>query len=183
MDGEAYLADVRSRFRGIKDNYDRALAQVPFERWSHRLDPGSNSLVTILLHVSGNMISRWSDFLTSDGEKPGRDRDTEFEDSTISHAGLMERWEHGWATLFGALDGLKDADLSRTIHIRAEPLPVVHAIHRQLAHYAYHAGQVVFLAKHLSGESWRTLSVPRHGSAELNARMMGPAARGTGAAR
>jgi hypothetical protein len=175
MDGDAWLADVTTRFRGTKENYDRALAQVPYERWSHRLDPGSNSLVTILLHVSGNMASRWTDFLTSDGEKPGRDRDTEFEDLAISQAELLERWERGWATLFGALAGLKDADLSRTVFIRAQPLTVFQAIDRQLAHYAYHAGQVVFLAKHFAGESWDTLSVPRHGSAALNEKMMGPA--------
>ena len=176
MNGAAYLADVVRRFRESKDQCDRALAQVPFERWPHRLDPGSNSLVTLVLHLSGNMLSRWPDFLGSDGEKPTRNRDAEFEDAPLSREQLLDRWERGWACLFEALDGLGDADLDRTVSIRSQPLSVVSAINRQVAHYAHHAGQIVFLAKHLAGPGWNTLSVPRGGSNAYNATLMGPGA-------
>lgn len=174
MNGAAYLADVTKRFRESKAQCDRALAQVPFERWSHRLDPGSNSLVTIMLHLAGNMLSRWSDFLASDGEKPTRNRDAEFEDAPMTHEELLALWERGWACLFEAIDGLTEADLERTVLIRAQPHSVVEAINRQVAHYAHHAGQIVFLAKHLVGERWNTLSVPRGGSNAYNAERMGP---------
>lgn len=169
MNGAAWLEDVTRRFREAREQCDRALAQVPPERWSHRLDPGSNSLETLVLHLSGNMISRWTDFLASDGEKPDRDRDAEFEDPVgLSHEALLERWARGWKCLFDALEGLSVDDLERTILIRSQPLTVVQAIHRQLTHYAHHAGQVVFLAKHLAGPQWRTLSVPRGGSRDYN---------------
>ncbi len=164
-----YLDDVRRRFQDAKAQADRALAQVPAERWSVRLDPGSNSLVTLVLHISGNQISRFTDFLTSDGEKPWRDRDTEFEDTEIAPDALRARWERGWATLFAALDALGDDDLARTVLIRAEPHTVVEAVNRQLAHYALHVGQMLFLAKHLAGPSWMSQSVPRGGSAAFNA--------------
>ena len=176
MNGSIYLADVKRRFHESKDQCDRSLAQVPFERWSFRLDPGSNSLETLILHLSGNMLSRWTDFLDSDGEKPDRDRDAEFEDAALPKADLLARWERGWACLFDAIEGLTEADLDRTILIRAQPLSVVSAINRQLAHYAHHAGQVVMLAKHLAGPAWHTLSVPRGGSGAFNAKMMGPQA-------
>ncbi len=174
MDGTLYLQIVTQRFREAKGLADRALAQVPYENWHFRLDPGSNSLVTLVLHMAGNMLSRWSDFLTSDGEKPDRDRDAEFEDAALSREELLALWERGWACLFDALAGLTEADLDRTVTIRARTLGVVSAIDRQFAHYAHHAGQVVFLAKHLAGADWRTLSIPRGGSAAVNARLMGP---------
>ena len=176
MNGTAYLADVTKRFRESKDQCDRALAQVPFERWGERLDPEANSILTLMLHLSGNMLSRWSDFLTSDGEKPSRDRDAEFEDAAIGHAELMVRWKAGWACLFAVLEGLRDADLERTILIRSESHTVFAAIDRQLSHYAVHTGQLVLLAKHACGPAWSTLSVPRGGSRTLNEKMMGPAA-------
>jgi len=170
MDGRHWLDDVTNRFREAKEQADRALAQVPFERWTHRLDPGSNSLVTLVLHMSGNMLSRWSDFLDSDGEKDSRNRDAEFEDLPgATREALLERWESGWACLFAALAGLADGDLSRTITIRSKPLTVTQAINRQLAHYSQHVGQLTFLAKHLAGPAWRTLSVPRGGSRSYNA--------------
>jgi uncharacterized protein DUF1572 len=177
MDGNAYLADAIKRFREAQTQCDRAIAQVPFALWSRRLDPESNSIVTLMLHLSGNMISRWTDFLSSDGEKPDRHRDAEFEDpDTLSREALLERWAAGWACLFDALSGLTAADLDRTVTIRSQPHTVMEAINRQLTHYAHHTGQIVFLAKHLSGPGWKTLSVPRRGSAEFNARMMkGPA--------
>jgi len=173
MDGDAYLADAIKRFREAQSQCDRAIAQVPFELWSRRLDPESNSIATLMLHLSGNMLSRWTDFLTTDGEKPDRDRDAEFENpATLSREALLERWSAGWACLFHALSGLSAEDLGRTVTIRSQPHTVMEAINRQLAHYALHTGQILFLAKHLAGPAWKTLSVPRHGSAAFNASMM-----------
>ncbi len=177
MNGSIYLADALQRFHESKDTCDRALAQVPFEQWQRRLDPESNSIVTLMLHMSGNMLSRWTDFLGSDGEKPDRDRDAEFEDpAAVSREALLARWEAGWACLFEALEGLRETDLDRTVTIRSKPLAVSSAINRQLAHYGYHAGQLVFLAKHLAAGPWRSLSVPRGGSAAFNAAMRKPPA-------
>lgn len=173
MNGDRWLADVTTRFHELKSQCDRALAQVPFEHWGRRLDPEANSIVTLILHLSGNMRSRWTDFLSSDGEKPDRVRDTEFEDAPLDREALLARWEAGWECLFGALAGLVDADLERTVLIRAQGLTVFEAIDRQLAHYAVHTGQIVFLAKHLAGPGWKSLSVPRGGSVALNASMMG----------
>jgi hypothetical protein len=173
VNGALWLADVEKRFRELQSQCDRALAQVPFERWGQRLDPDANSITTLMLHLSGNMRSRWTDFLTSDGEKPDRARDTEFEDATLDREALLQRWQAGWDCLFGALAGLGDADLERTVLIRAQPHTVFEAIDRQLAHYAVHTGQLVLLAKHLSGPAWSTLSVSRGGSGAFNAGMMG----------
>ncbi len=159
--GAVYLADAVKRFQEAKKQADGALGQVPFERWHERLDPESNSLVTLVLHVAGNQLSRWTDFLNSDGEKPDRNRDAEFEDAGLTRDELLARWERGWATLFAALAGLTEADLTRSVTIRAEPLSVVSAINRQLAHYALHVGQMLFLAKHLAGTAWRSQSIPR----------------------
>jgi len=173
MNGAAYLSDVTKRFRDAQFQFDNAIGQVPFELWGRRLDPESNSIVTLILHLSGNMRSRWTDFLISDGEKPDRNRDSEFEDpQDISKEILLERLSFGWSCLFDTLSKLSDADLDRTITIRSEPHTVVQAIHRQLAHAAYHAGQVVFLSKHLAGDKWRSLSVPRQGSVAFNKSMM-----------
>lgn len=172
MNGPHYLADVIERFRELRSQCDRALAQVRFERWSHRIDPGSNSLVTLMLHLSGNMLSRWTGFLTSDGEKPDRDRDAEFEDpESPSREALLDRWSRGWTALFDALTGLGPEDLERVVTIRSQPHTVVQAIDRQLAHYALHAGQILFLAKHLAGADWKSQSIPRRGSAAFNAAM------------
>jgi hypothetical protein len=172
MNGALYLEDVTKRFREAKTGCERALAQLPFERWSVRLDPESNSLVTLMLHMSGNLLSRFTDFLTTDGEKPDRDRDAEFEDpATLDERELRARWERGWTCLFDALAGLTDADLERTVTIRAQPHRVVEALNRQLAHHALHAGQIIFLAKHLAGDQWRTLTIPRRASAAFNEAM------------
>jgi hypothetical protein len=174
MNGDLWLADVTKRFLELKAQCDGALEQVPFERWNARLDPGSNSLVTLVLHVSGNMVSRWTDFLTTDGEKSYRDRDAEFEDAPLTRDQLLARWEAGWACLFGALAGLTDADLERDVLIRAQPHKVFAAIDRQVSHYAVHTGQMVFLAKHLVGPAWKTLSIARGGSGAFNDTLMGP---------
>jgi hypothetical protein len=164
MSDHGYLADVAKRFQEIRGQCERALAQVPRESWGVRIDPESNSLVTLLLHLSGNMESRWTDFLTTDGEKPNRDRDAEFEDPAgLSPDALLQRWAAGWARLFEALSGLTEGDLDRTVTIRGQPHTVLEALNRQLAHYAAHGGQIVFLAKHLAGPEWRTLTLPRKG--------------------
>ena len=158
MNGNDYLSDVIVRFRDTKWQCDRALSQVPEGMWSRRLDPESNSLLTMILHISGNMLSRWTDFLTSDGEKPDRNRDAEFEDpeGLLPIEAIMDRWSRGWACLFDALATLSESDLERTVTIRGQPLTVIQAINRQVAHYAYHAGQIVFLSKHLSDKPWQS---------------------------
>lgn len=168
-----YLEDVADQFRSYKRLADRALAQVRDEDLFVTLDPESNSLAVLIQHMAGNLISRWTDFLTTDGEKPDRDRDSEFEmqDGQTRDA-LLARWEEGWRRLFAALAGLTEEDLTRTVTIRAEPHTVIRAIDRQLAHQVYHTGQIVFLAKHLASDHWKNLSVPRGGTRELNAEML-----------
>jgi hypothetical protein len=169
MNKENYIQLVAREFKRLKALGDGAISQVSSEHFFAIPAPGDNSIAVIVKHVGGNLISRWTDFLTSDGEKPGRDRDTEFQilaDDTQER--LLANWEKGWGTLFSALEPLSDADLHRTITIRGEPLTVLQAINRQLTHYAYHVGQIVFVAKHYAGKSWRGLSIPLGASAEFN---------------
>jgi uncharacterized damage-inducible protein DinB len=168
-----YLEDIAAQFRSYKQLADRALAQVRDEDLFVALDPESNSLAVLIQHMAGNLISRWTDFLTTDGEKPDRDRDSELvvKEGT-TRASLLERWEEGWSRLFAALAGLTEEDLTRTVTIRAEPHSVIRAIDRQLTHQAYHAGQIVFLAKHLASDHWKNLSVPRGKTREFNAEML-----------
>jgi hypothetical protein len=135
------------------------------------LDEEMNSIAVIVKHMSGNMRSRWTDFLTSDGEKPTRHRDSEFVDPPQTRDALMAAWEEGWACLFGAIEPLTDADLGRTITIRSEPHSVMQAINRQVAHYSYHCGQIAMLAKHLNHDGWQSLSVPRGKSGDFNRRV------------
>ena len=163
---DAYLADALLQFRKYKTMADGAIAQVPEEKWFLRLDPESNSVALVMKHLAGNMRSRWTDFLTSDGEKPDRERDGEFEEERDTPATIRARWEDGWSRLFAAIEPLKAADLARTVAIRGEPHTVLQALQRQLTHYAYHVGQIVFLAKHLAGPEWRSLSIPRGQSKE-----------------
>jgi hypothetical protein len=137
----------------------------------------SNSVAVIFKHVAGNLRSRWTDFLTTDGEKPDREREREFDASGEDRAAVLARWEQGWSVLFETLDGLEPADLLRTVTIRREPHTVIEAVSRQLSHYAYHAGQVVFLAKHLKSEGWRYLSIPPGESERFNSEMGGEAER------
>jgi len=173
-----YLQDVPARLRTLKDLADRALAQVRDEDLRIVLDPESNSLAALILHLGGNFLSRWTDFLTTDGEKPGRDRDSEFEPGAdVSRDQLLARWEDGWSRFFATLASLTEEDLTRTVTIRAQPHTVVEAIDRSLTHAAYHVGQIVFLAKHLAGGGWKTLSVPRGGTRAFNAEMFGKAGR------
>ena len=144
------------------------MGQVTDEQLSLTLDPESNSIAIIVKHLAGNMRSRWLNFLTSDGEKPDRNRESEFEAPPATRAELMQLWEAGWNYVITALEPLTDADLARTVYIRTEPYTVPEAIHRQIAHYAYHVGQIVFLAKHFQSANWKSLSIPRGRSAEFN---------------
>ncbi|HEX3985656.1 MAG TPA: DUF1572 domain-containing protein [Acidobacteriaceae bacterium] len=164
----SYLEDARALFAYYKKLGERALAQVSDEQLTLTLDEETNSIATIVKHMAGNMRSRWTDFLTTDGEKPARNRDAEFEEPPATRAALLQTWEAGWACLFSALEPLTDADLTRTITIRGEAHSVMQAINRQLAHYPHHVGQIILLARHFARDRWQSLSVPRKGSAEFN---------------
>ena len=164
----SYLRDSLTMFRYYKKLAERAMEQVRDEDLFAPLDDESNSIAVIAKHMAGNMRSRWTDFLTTDGEKPTRDRDSEFVDPPPTREANNEMWEGGWACLFAALEPLTDADLERRVTIRGEPHSVMQAINRQVAHLSYHVGQIVFLARHYAGERWVSLSVPRNKSAEFN---------------
>jgi hypothetical protein len=169
-----YLRDVVEQFRQLKTLADKAFAQVSDEDLFTLLDPEANSLAILIQHMAGNMRSRWTDFLTSDGEKPDRNRDSEFVVAEgTTREDLQARWEEGWRCLFQTLTALSEEDLALTVLIRAEPHSVIKAINRQLTHYGYHVGQIVFLAKHLASDHWRTLSVPRGRSGQFNAEKLG----------
>jgi hypothetical protein len=169
-----YLREVTARLRSLKDLADRSFIQVRDEDLLVTLDPESNSLAALILHVGGNLRSRWTDFLTTDGEKPDRDRDSEFEPgASASREELLARWEDGWGRFFATLATLTEEDLTRTVLIRAEPHSIIQAIERSLSHVSYHVGQIVFLAKHLAGGGWQTLSVPRGGTRAFNEKMFG----------
>jgi hypothetical protein len=164
-----YLDDVRTTFRAYKELADKALAQLNDEELFVTLDEEGNSIAVIMKHLAGNMLSRFTDFLTSDGEKPDRDRDAEFVvDPQTSKADLFGYWERGWNAVFTAVDPLQPEDLDMKVFIRSEAHTVVQAINRQLTHYAYHIGQLVFLAKHFRAREWTSLSVPRNQSAGFN---------------
>lgn len=165
---EAYLQLATREFKRMKALADGAIAQVTPQQFFAVLSDGENSIAVIVKHVAGNLHSRWTDFLTTDGEKPGRNRDMEFEiTASDTQSALMQRWESGWSTAFSALEPLSEADLARTIKIRGEEHTVLQAISRQLTHNSYHIGQIVYLAKHHAGDSWRTLSIPRGKSAQV----------------
>jgi uncharacterized damage-inducible protein DinB len=168
----SYLKDCLDLFGYYKKLGERAIAQCPDQALFGTLDSESNSIAIIVKHMAGNMRSRWTDFLSTDGEKPDRHRDTEFEDAPETRSALMEMWERGWTVVFDALAPLSDEDLGRKITIRSEPHSVMQAINRQVAHYSYHVGQIVYLAKHFAGTRWQTLSVPKRQSAEFNARVL-----------
>lgn len=167
----SFLEDAISVFEYYKKLAEGAIGQVTDEQLNLALDEESNSIAVIVKHMAGNMASRWTDFLTSDGEKLWRNRDTEFQTPPANRAELMELWENGWTRLLGTLRGLSEADLSRTVTIRGEAHSVIQAINRQLAHYPYHCGQIVFIAKHLAHNNWNCLSVPRNKSKEFNAQV------------
>jgi uncharacterized damage-inducible protein DinB len=163
-----YRDDAVKSFRTYKTMGEKAMDQVSDDEFFTAIDAEANSIGVIVKHVAGNLVSRWTDFLTSDGEKPDRDRDSEFEMIADTRASLMEFWERGWSTLFAAIEPLTPADFSRTVTIRTEPHTIAEALNRQMTHYAYHIGQIVLLAKHFRGADWNTLSVPKNRSAEFN---------------
>ena len=161
-----------AEFRKLKRQADRAVAQVRPEDLFRTLDDEANSIAILMKHLAGNMRSRWTNFLSSDGEKPDRNRDAEFViEESETHDSIKAHWEAGWKLLFDGLEGLRPEDLSRSVVIRGEPQTVPEAIFRQMSHYAAHVGQIVLLAKHVAGDRWQTLSVPRGQSEEFNVRM------------
>jgi Protein of unknown function (DUF1572) len=163
-----YLDEARRQFRGYKRLGEGAMAQLRDEDFFVTLDPESNSVAILVKHLAGNMRSRFTDFLTTDGEKPDRFRDREFElTGATTRADVMKWWEAGWNCVFTAIEALKPEDVTRTVTIRGEPHTVLQAINRQIAHYAQHTGQIVFLAKHLRSSEWKTLSIPRGKSEEF----------------
>lgn len=168
----SYLEDSIAVFQQYKKLAERAMAQVADEYLTKTLDPEMNCIGQIVKHLSGNMRSRWTDFLTTDGEKPDRNRDSEFADPPASRDAMLALWEAGWKRLFESLSSLSDSDLSRTVKIRGEAHSVMQAINRQIAHTAYHCGQIVLLAKHFSSSSWQSLTVPRGMSEEFNRRVL-----------
>ena len=166
---DSYLKDSLDVFRYYKALAERAMAQCSEAQLFESIDPEANSIAIIVKHMAGNMRSRWRDFLTTDGEKPDRNRDTEFESPATTRAELMDQWNAGWKWVFDALEPLSDADLTKTVTIRGEAHSVMQAINRQVAHYSHHIGQIVFLAKHLASDGWQSLSIPRKQSASFNA--------------
>lgn len=165
---ENYLRDVIETFSSYKSLAEKAMAQVSDEEFFLAIDAEANSIAAISKHIAGNLRSRWTDFLTSDGEKPDRNRDSEFIADEDTRENLTEFWENGWNALLSALESLKTADLEKTVQIRGENYPVFRAINRSLTHTASHVGQITFLAKHFRVADWKTLSVPKNKSAEFN---------------
>nr|WP_294943908.1 DUF1572 family protein [uncultured Mucilaginibacter sp.] len=164
-----YLQSARKQFEYYKSVGERAMAQVDDDALFWQYNAESNSIATIVKHLWGNMLSRWTDFLISDGEKPWRQRDAEFESNTLSRDELMAQWNEGWACLFGALDSLNESNWATDIFIRGEKHTVTDAINRQLAHYPYHIGQIVFIAKMIADNNWASLTIPRGKTQEFNA--------------
>ena len=164
----SYLEDSLTLFRDYKALAERAMEQAPDEALFVALDPEANSIALIVKHMAGNMRSRWTDFLITDGEKPDRNRDSEFVNPPATRKELLDLWEDGWSRVFQALGPLSEADLGRTVRIRGEAHSVMQAINRQVAHYAQHVGQIVFLSKHFAQDRWKSLTIPRNRSAEFN---------------
>ena len=171
--GKLVLEATLASFRANKGWADKAIGQLPDDKLHVALDPNTNSIAVIMKHVAGNLLSRWTDFLTTDGEKPSRNRDDEFVDSFGTRAELIDYWESGWQRLFATLESLDPADLGRTVLIRGEPHSVPLAIQRSLAHCGYHVGQIILIARILAGDNWRTITIPRGGSAGFNQRLWG----------
>jgi hypothetical protein len=169
MKDSEYIESVKKQFEYYKMLGEKTFAQVEDEKLFHKMNEESNSIAIIVQHLWGNMLSRWTDFLTTDGEKEWRKRDEEFEEIVNDKNELMKRWEEGWKCLFDALDSLKDGDLEKIIYIRNQGHSVMEAMNRQLAHYSYHVGQIVFIGKMLAGSDWKSLSIPKNQSKNYNA--------------
>ncbi|MFI5149174.1 MAG: DUF1572 family protein [Bacteroidia bacterium] len=167
-----FLPGIIKNFRTYKGLGDKTIAQLREQEINFRQDEHSNSMALIVKHMHGNMISRWTDFLTSDGEKPDRNRDREFDGDIADKASMLKLWEEGWACLFHALESLKEEDLGRTVYIRSEAHTVLEAVTRQVMHYSYHVGQMVYLGKLIRGGSFQSLSIPKGKSEEFNKGML-----------
>ena len=168
-----WLEATRQSFQYHKSLVDRAVAQISDDALHQAIDENTNSIAVIMQHVAGNLASRWTDFLTSDGEKPNRNRDREFVDARVGRTELLAAWEAAWQALFGTLAALTAEDVARTVQIRGEDHSVPLAMQRSLAHTSYHVGQIVQLARHWAGDEWTTLTIPRGGSAAHNAAAWG----------
>jgi len=166
---DSYRKDSISLFQYYKKLGENAIAQCPDTGLFAKLDEENNSIAIMVKHIAGNMRSRWTDFLTSDGEKANRNRDAEFEEPPKTRAEVLDLWDGGWKCLFGALESLSDSQMTQTVKIRGEEHSVIQAINRQVAHYSYHVGQIVMLAKHFAGANWKTLTIPRKKSGEFSA--------------
>lgn len=169
MLGENYLKSMNRQFMYYKSLGEKAMAQIDDEKLFHQFNEDSNSIATIVKHLSGNMISRWTDFFTSDGEKEWRNRDGEFENDIKTRSEVIALWDKGWDCLFKTLNEIKPEDLEKIIYIRNEGHTVMEAINRQLAHYPYHVGQIVYIAKMVKSSGWESLSIPRNKSKDYNA--------------
>jgi hypothetical protein len=167
---ENYIASVKTQFLQYKTLGEKAIAQVPEDKIYWTFNQESNSIVTIVKHMTGNMLSRFTDFYTSDGEKNWRNRDGEFENELLKKDNLLEKWNEGWNCLFNVLNSLSAESLSKKVQIRNEPHTVMEAINRQLSHYAYHVGQIIFLSKMICNSHWKSLSIPKGSSCEFNAK-------------
>jgi hypothetical protein len=163
-----FLDSIVKNFQAQKRLAERAIVQLSDEQLRTPLDPNTNSVAVIMKHMAGNLRSRFADFLTSDGEKPDRDRDGEFVDTFPSRDAMMEHWERGWRVLFDTLASLRPEDLTKSVTIRGEPHSVIDALHRALAHQGYHVGQIVQLSRHLANDRWNTITIPRGGSVPFN---------------
>lgn len=170
-----YLESAKRQFHKYKDAGEKAMAQVEDKELSWQANEESNSINTLVKHLWGNMLSRWTDFLTTDGEKPGRERDSEFDNEPMTREELMKKWEEGWACLFHALNSITDFDLDKIVFIRGEGHTVLEAINRQIAHYSYHVGQIVYISKIRANKEWISMSIPRNKSADFNSKMFGEA--------
>ena len=171
--GADFLKSVRQQFQSYKSLAEKTFAQLSDEHLSWQFNSESNSIATIVKHMGGNMLSRWTDFLTTDGEKDWRRRDEEFENDVHNRDEIMKIWNEGWQCVFKALDELRDDDLGKEIFIRKQGYLVMDAINRQLTHYAYHVGQIVYIGKMVKNEAWTSLTIPRGKSKDFNAERMG----------
>jgi hypothetical protein len=171
--GKALLDGALTSFRSNKGWADKAVAQLPDDKLHLALDANTNSIAVIMKHVAGNLLSRWTDFLTTDGEKPWRNRDDEFVDTFATRQELLAYWDSGWRRLFDTLSALSEDDLGKTVTIRGEPHSVPLAMQRSLAHCGYHVGQIILVARVLAGDHWTTITIPRGGSANYNQRVWG----------
>ena len=175
-----YFEDAIASLKNYKKLADKAIAQLKDEEFFVALDDEANSVAVIMKHMAGNMFSRWTNFLTTDGEKPDRNRDMEFViEANTTKDNVLDYWERGWACVFAAIEPLKPEDFEKTVMIRGEPHTVVQAINRQLTHYSYHIGQIVFLAKHFRSTNWTSLSIPRNQSAAFNSSLANQQAQNT----